>query len=98
MRVAVGLLEAPKNRLPNAFERDPREGLLHPRGRLVDVVPLDACQAVLPALSPTLALSVRGGDVAQAATIAGAVALAAALVPLARVLRVAPAAVFRRGS
>jgi putative ABC transport system permease protein len=67
-------------------------------GFVVAVALVGLLAAVLPALSPTLALSVRGGDVAQAATIAGAVALAAALVPLARVLRVPPAAVFRRGS
>ena len=67
-------------------------------GFVVAVALVGLLAAVLPALSPTLALSVRGGDVAQAATIAGAVALAAALVPLAHVLRVPPAAVFRRGS
>jgi len=51
----------------------------------------------LPTLSPTLALSVRGGDVVEAAGVAGAVALGAALVPVARVVRVEPASVFRRG-
>ena len=54
--------------------------------------------AVLPALSPTLVLSIRPGDVAQAALVAGAVALAAALVPVVRVVRVEPAGVFRRMS
>jgi putative ABC transport system permease protein len=53
---------------------------------------------LLPALSPTLALSVRTGDVVEAAAVAGTVALAAALVPLARVVRVEPASVFRRGA
>jgi putative ABC transport system permease protein len=54
--------------------------------------------ALLPQLSPTLALSVRTGDVVEAAAVAGAVALAAALVPLAKVVRVEPASVFRRGA
>lgn len=53
---------------------------------------------VLPALSSTLVLSIRTGDVAQAALVAGAVALAAALVPVLRVVRVEPASVFRRAS
>ena len=54
--------------------------------------------AVLPALSPTLVLSIRTGDVAQAALVAGAVAVAAALVPVLHVVRVEPAGVFRRMS
>jgi len=54
--------------------------------------------AVLPKLSPTLVLSIRTEDVAQAALVAGAVALAAALVPVIRVVRVQPASVFRRTS
>lgn len=54
--------------------------------------------AALPALSPTLVLSVRAGDVAQAALVAGGVALAAALVPVLRVVRVDPAGVYRRAS
>ncbi len=53
---------------------------------------------VLPALSPTLVLSMRAGDVAGAGIVAGAVALSAALVPMARVVRVEPASVFRRTS
>jgi putative ABC transport system permease protein len=53
---------------------------------------------VLPALSPTLVLSLRAGDVLQAAVVAGAVAFGAALVPIARVVRVDPASVFRRAS
>jgi len=53
---------------------------------------------VLPALSPTLVLSLRAGDVLQAAVVAGAVALGAALVPIAGVVRVEPASVFRRAS
>jgi putative ABC transport system permease protein len=53
---------------------------------------------VLPALSPTLVLSVRMGDVVQAALVAGGVALAAALAPLVRVVRVEPASVFKRAS
>lgn len=54
--------------------------------------------AVLPLLSPTLVLSIRSGDVVQAAFVAGTVALAAALVPVVRVVRVEPAGVFRRMS
>lgn len=53
---------------------------------------------LLPQLSPTLTLTVRTGDVVEAAAVAGAVALAAALMPLARVVRVEPASVFRRGA
>lgn len=53
---------------------------------------------ILPALSPTLVLAIRAGDVAQAALIAGTVALGAALVPIAHVVRVEPAGVFRGGS
>jgi len=51
---------------------------------------------VLPKLSPTLALAVRPGDVAQALAVAGAVAAAAAAFPVVRVARVDPASVFRR--
>ena len=51
---------------------------------------------VLPALSPTLVLAVRWPDVVEVAMIAAAVALGAALVPVMRVVRVAPAAVFGR--
>ena len=53
---------------------------------------------VLPRLSPTLVLSIRAEDVLQAAFVAGAVALAAALVPVLHVVRVEPASVFRRTS
>lgn len=51
---------------------------------------------VLPSLSPTLVLVLRPADVAQALTVAGAVALAAAGLPVLRVARVDPASVFRR--
>jgi len=54
--------------------------------------------AVLPELSATLVLSLRPVDVAQAAAVAGAVALVAALVPVIHVVRVEPASVFRRTS
>lgn len=54
--------------------------------------------AVLPALAPTLVLSIRAVDIAQAALVAGSVALAAALVPVLHVVRVEPASVFRRMS
>jgi putative ABC transport system permease protein len=51
--------------------------------------------AALPALSPTLVLSVRAPDVAEAALVAGAVAVVASLIPVIRVVRVEPASVFR---
>lgn len=54
--------------------------------------------AVLPVLSTTLILSIRTGDIAQTAIVAGAVALAAALLPVIRVVRVEPASVFRTTS
>lgn len=50
----------------------------------------------LPALSPTLAVSVRGGDVLLALAVASAVTTAAAALPVLRVARVDPASVFRR--
>jgi ABC-type lipoprotein release transport system permease subunit len=49
-------------------------------------------------LSPTLAVTVRSGDVFQAALVAGAVTVAAGLVPLVRAVHVDPASVFRRAS
>ena len=52
----------------------------------------------VPRLTPTLALSVRAGDVATAALVAAGVAAAAALVPVTRVVRVDPATVYRRSS
>jgi putative ABC transport system permease protein len=51
--------------------------------------------AALPALSPTLVLSVRAPDVAEAALVAAAVAVVASLIPVIRVVRVDPASVFR---
>jgi len=54
--------------------------------------------ALLPALSPTLVLSLRAGDVLETAGVAGAVALGAAMVPVARVVGLPPASVFRRAS
>jgi putative ABC transport system permease protein len=53
---------------------------------------------VLPTLSPTLVLAIRTGDIVQASAVAGAVAVGAALAPVARVVRVEPASVFRRAS
>ena len=50
----------------------------------------------LPALSPTLAVSVRSGDVLLAFAVATAVTTAAAALPVVRVARVDPATVFRR--
>ncbi len=54
--------------------------------------------AALPKLSPTLAVTVRSGDVVQAALVAGAVTVAAGLAPLVRAVHVDPASVFRRAS
>jgi len=54
--------------------------------------------ALAPTLSPTLVLSVQADDVLHVALVAGAVGLAAALVPIFRVVRVEPASVFRRSS
>jgi putative ABC transport system permease protein len=67
-------------------------------GFALAVVLVFALAALLPALSPTLVLSVRAGDVVQAALVAGGVALAAALVPVLRVVHVDPAGVYRRAS
>ena len=53
---------------------------------------------LLPALSPTLVLALRVGDVVEAAAVAAVVALAAALVPLLRVVGLEPASVYRRAS
>lgn len=50
----------------------------------------------LPALTPTLVLAIRVGDVAQAFAVAAAVTLVAATFPVLRVARVDPASVFRR--
>ncbi|HEU5277691.1 MAG TPA: ABC transporter permease [Gaiellaceae bacterium] len=63
---------------------------------LLALVLVELLAVALPALSPTLALSVRTGDVVQAALVAGAVTVGAAIVPLLRVVRVEPASVFRR--
>ena len=65
-------------------------------GFLLAVALVGVLAVMLPPLSPTLALTVRGGDIAEAALVAGAVTLAAGLAPLARVVRVDPASVFRR--
>lgn len=63
---------------------------------LLALVLVFALAQLLPALSPTLTLAIRPGDVAQALTVAGAVALGAAAFPAIRVSRVDPASVFRR--
>jgi putative ABC transport system permease protein len=55
-----------------------------------------ALAAILPALTPTLVLAIRAGDVAQALGVAGAVVIGAAAFPVLRVARVDPASVFRR--
>ena len=54
--------------------------------------------ALAPSLSPTLVLSVQAGDVLRAGFVAGAVALAASVIPIIRVAHVEPATVFRRSS
>ncbi|MGE5690492.1 MAG: hypothetical protein ACM33B_08040, partial [Pseudomonadota bacterium] len=51
---------------------------------------------LLPQLSPTLAVSIRRGDVVLAFSVAAAVSAVAAAVPVLRVARVDPASVFRR--
>ncbi len=51
---------------------------------------------LLPRLAPALVLVVRPADVVQALAVAGAVALAAAALPVLHVARVDPASVFRR--
>jgi putative ABC transport system permease protein len=53
---------------------------------------------VVPELSPTLVLTLRLPDVVEAALVAGAVAVGAALVPVARVVRVDPSTVYRSAS
>jgi putative ABC transport system permease protein len=51
---------------------------------------------LLPRLSPTLALSIRLGDILTAFAVAAAVSAVAAAMPVVRVARVDPASVFRR--
>ena len=57
---------------------------------------LAALARALPAASPTLAVTVRSGDVALSFAVAAAVAAAASAFPVLRVARVDPASVFRR--
>lgn len=71
-------------------------GMMVAAGFLLALVFVELLAVVLPPLSPTLALTIRGADIVQTALVAGAVALAAGLVPLVRVVRVDPASVFRR--
>ena len=73
-------------------------GALVVMGFLLALALVVLLSAVLPSLSPTLVLSVRAGDVVQAALVAAGVAVAAALVPVLRVLHLEPASVFRRPS
>ena len=73
-------------------------GVAFAGGFLLALALVELLAAVLPQLSPMLAVTIRGGDVMQAAVVAVAVTLAAGLVPLARVLRVDPASVFRRSA
>lgn len=59
---------------------------------------VSALAAVAPTLSPTLVLTIQAGAVINAALVAGAVALGAALIPVVRVARLEPASVYRRSS
>ena len=70
-------------------------GALVLSGFVVALALLFLLASALPTLSPTLVLSVRATDVLEAALVAGAVALAASLIPVLRVVRVDPASVFR---
>ncbi len=72
-------------------------GVLVVTGFLLALALVVLLSAVLPTLSPILVLSVRAGDVVQA-LVAGGVAVAAALVPVLRVLHLEPGSVFRRPS
>jgi putative ABC transport system permease protein len=67
-------------------------------GFLVALGLVEVLAVALPALSPTLVLTIRTGDVAQTALVAAAVTVVAGLAPLARVVRVDPVSVFRRAS
>lgn len=67
-------------------------------GFLVALGCVEVLAYLLPKLSPTLAVTVRSGDVLQAAFVAGAVTVVAGLVPLVRAVHVDPASVFRRAS
>jgi len=71
-------------------------GALVVLGFALSIAFLVALVWALPALSPTLALTVRTGDVALAFAVAAAVTAVAAAVPVLRVARVDPASVFRR--
>ncbi len=73
-------------------------GVLVVSGFVLALALVFALAAIAPRLSPTLVLAVDAGDVATAAVVAGAVALAAALIPVVRVARVEPASVYRRSS
>jgi putative ABC transport system permease protein len=70
-------------------------GALVVLGFSLSIALLAALAWVLPALSPTLALAVRPGDVALSLAVAAAVTAVAAALPVLRVVRVDPASVFR---
>ena len=70
-------------------------GALVVLGFALSIALLAALAWALPALSPTLALTVRTGDVVLAFAVAAAVTAAAAALPVLRVARVDPASVFR---
>lgn len=73
-------------------------GAMVAAGFLLALALVELLAVLLPRLSPSLVLTVRSGDVVEAALVAAAVAVGAGLVPLARVVRVDPASVFRRAS
>ena len=70
-------------------------GALVGMGFALAVVFVAALASVLPQLAPTLAVSVRSGDVALTLIVAAAVTTVAAALPVLRVARVDPATVFR---
>ncbi len=70
-------------------------GALVALGFALSLALLAALAWALPALSPTLAVAVRTGDVVLAFAVAAAVSAVAAAIPVLRVARVDPASVFR---
>lgn len=71
-------------------------GVLVAAGFVLALAGLALLAWLLPALSPTLAVAIRAGDVLLALAVAAAVTSSAAALPVLRVARVDPAAVFRR--
>lgn len=65
-------------------------------GLLLALISVEVLAAVVPRALPAVALDVRAGDVASAIAAAALVTIAAAALPLIRVVRVDPASAFRR--